>query len=277
MELSQVVWHWMEKMKIFVTDIVYDNTNPYPIPLVRVSAKGSSACVIKVQTSDGQRALKISTRMDKRKPLMSRMTVKCAKTAIRRESISMRIGPHANILRVERKRILPGTYLILMPWVDKTLEVILNESNISPDQACKLMRGINSGLRYIHDEGGFHLDCHEGNILVSGKGQDQILFCDFGQSLFKEWSNWTSYHMRSAANFEFENHFITYRKIGHATKYDAEKCHTSESFFSHDLNTLEQSRAKFTEEKDMSVCDTRTYITLLHDTIDASIDHLLIA
>lgn len=269
MQLSKQVWDWMKEKNV-ATDIEYDNTspiytNPFPTPLVRASGKGSKSCVVKVTKDDGTpKALKISYLMSKYIRENMRCSIESANLDLCGESITMKIEPHPNIVRVDETMLLTDTSLVLMPYIDKTLQDVMKKSDIFPDRACKFMVCINEALKFLHVKYLiFHMDVHEENLLVDEK--DEVKLCDFEYSAFKpQLSDWGLEELQKAASQDFDCQFDVYKRIGKVTKYDVEQHQTIKSFFEHDLKTLDKMITEFYREDNTSLDSITSKISTLH-------------
>jgi serine/threonine protein kinase len=91
---------------------------------------------------------------------------------------------HPNIVRVYETGVHKGYPWIAMEYVEGSdLEVLAEQWQVTPPQDRharieKLIRGLCSGLGYLHERGYIHRDIKPSNLLVNRKGQPKLT--DFG-------------------------------------------------------------------------------------------------
>lgn len=92
---------------------------------------------------------------------------------------------HENLLPLINAECIPSTYsyVFITPRLPKSLDSIVEGSALSQDsngieRATFWLRGISSGLKYLHDKNLCHLDIKLSNVLISDT--DTAVICDFG-------------------------------------------------------------------------------------------------
>jgi serine/threonine protein kinase len=86
---------------------------------------------------------------------------------------------HANVVAVHDFGERQGRYFLLMEFVDGTpLRVLLENRQLDPTEALRLVPDICAGLQYAHEQGIVHRDIKPENILVDANGRVKI--ADFG-------------------------------------------------------------------------------------------------
>ncbi len=61
----------------------------------------------------------------------------------------------------------------------RTLEQVIEDGPVDPDEACRIIREIAAGLRAAHGAGIIHRDIKPGNVMLTDDGRVVIL--DFGE------------------------------------------------------------------------------------------------
>ncbi len=88
---------------------------------------------------------------------------------------------HPNIVQVYDSGVTDGLGYFVMEYVDgQSLQAILREETLSPEEAEDCVRQLCQALQYAHNRGITHRDIKPGNILMATDGQVKI--ADFGLS-----------------------------------------------------------------------------------------------
>ena len=86
---------------------------------------------------------------------------------------------HPNIVQVYDSGVTDGLGYFVMEYVDgQSLQAILREETLSPEEAEDCVRQLCQALQYAHNRGITHRDIKPGNILMAADGQVKI--ADFG-------------------------------------------------------------------------------------------------
>ena len=123
------------------------------------------------------------------KILKSSMADKKSVNMFAEEARAQNLLNHRNILKTYDVGFDKGIkrYFMAMQLMDKDLFQIINEGNITLNQALGIFYKACNGISHAHNRGIVHRDIHPGNILVSND-LNQVVVSDFGMAKVLEGS-----------------------------------------------------------------------------------------